>query len=349
MAKTQKKPLSPLRRAFNYAGAVFLSVYFGGPMISAHFGDVTNDISEKLDIPVRTINAATRGPTYILHPETDSAVAFAHLNESPDLRRTIMEHNSGNARHRNFYDFMGLSYSHPFFGQNGFLNKITLGQSGKLAPCYVFFPSDRLDLNRYFETMSDVPAKDVVNRPGTLADYLKLILLHELEHCKQPVAMPADEREFLADQVAYDSYLKHGGNIDVVRAVLSLRMAQTLSNIIFKGGAGDGVETQHSAIALLYPQYFGGTPIPQEAFKDIQNEAYRALEAAAKARGMDSFDLQAPKNLHSVTKDILQDPAQNLSPHTRAFLIQYKEAYEFLTVVPAQKIALKGTVVPKVL
>lgn len=340
MAKeANQKKIGPLRRAFNYAGAAFLSVYFGGPLISAHIGDITDDLSQKLDVPVETIHAMTRGRTYILHPDSDSARAFAYLNDSPDLRAALMEQSAAPARQSDYYDFMGLSYAHPLFGQTGFLNTVTLGQSGKLSACYVFFPSERLSLDDYFEGMSDIPLKDLANRPGTRADYLKLILFHELEHCNQPATMSDELREFMADQVAYDTYLKLGGNRDVVRAVLSLRTVQTLSNIIFKGGAGDGVQTQHTSTALLHPRYFGGTAIPQKEFKAVQDEAFLILQHEAVARKMGTFELLNIIQLYRVTHNVLNDPAQDMSPHTRALLQQFNDAYEFLTVKPEQKIA----------
>lgn len=346
---SKQKKIGSLRRAFNYAGAAFLSVYFSGPLISAHIGDVTDDLSQKLDLPVETINAMTRGRTYILHPDSDSARVFAYLNESPHLRAALMEQNAANARHSDYYDFMGLSYAHPLFGQTGFLNTLTLGQSGKLSACYVFFPSNRLSMNAYFEGMSDIPLNDLSNRPGTREDYLKLILFHELEHCNQPPSMPGDLREFMADQAAYDAYLKHGGKRDVVRAVLSLRTVQTLSNIIFKSGAGDGVEAPHAATALLYPRYFGGAVIPQQEFGAVQDEAFMILQREAVARKIDIFDLLNIGKLYRVTHDVLNDPAHGMSPHTRALLQQFNDAYEFLTLKPEQKIArLKTASAPAV-
>lgn len=340
--------MRPLRRAFNYAGAVFLAVYFGGPQMAAHYGDVTDDLAQKLDIPTTTIRAMTRGPSYILHPESDAAVVFSYLNESPQLRGEILAQNTPEAKDSKFYDFFGIAYAHPLFGPGGYLNKMTFGQSGQLSPCYVLYPSDRLSMDTYYETIGMIPGKDLINRPGTWNDYLKLILFHELAHCDQPVDMPIEQREFLADQAAYDAYLAQGGNRDVVRATLSLRTLTAMSNIMFYGDSLSD-EKAHSNIALLYPRYFGGPTISDKDFLQVQQEIYQAMNMIGAARGMDGIDLIVQGNVFILTQSMLRDESLSLSPSTRAFIKQFNEAYEFLTTAPEQKIALKGTVAPKVL
>lgn len=342
-----QKKIGPLRRAFNYAGAVFLSVYFGGPILSAHHGDMTDDIAQKLDVPASTIRAMTRGNVFIMHPESDAAVRFVHLNESPVLRQAIMEQNTPAARRSDYYDFFGVAYAHPLFGTGGYLNSLTAGQSGKIASCYIFFPSDRLSMDTYYETIGTIPGKDLVNRPGTWNDYLKLILFHELAHCDQPVSMSSTKREFLADQAAYDAYLAQGGNRDVVRAALSLRTLVAMSNIMFYGDALSE-EKAHSNIALLYPRYFGGPQISDVDFLQVQKEIYTALNTIGAARGMDGIDLIAQGNVFTLTKSMLHDESLPLSPQTRAFIKQFNDAYEFLTTVPEQKVAAKSALVPMV-
>ena len=345
--ETNQKKIGPLRRAFNYAGAVFLAVYFGGPQMAAHYGDVTDDLAQKLDVPTTAIRAMTRGPSYILHPDSDTAVIFSYLNESPQLRGEILAQNTPEAKDSEFYDFFGIAYAHPLFGPGGYLNKMTFGQSGQLSPCYVLYPSDRLSMDTYYEIIGTIPGKDLVNRPGTWNDYLKLILFHELAHCDQPVDMPRDRREFLADQAAYDAYLAQGGNRDVVRAALSLRTLVAMSNIMFYGDALSE-EKAHSNIALLYPRYFGGPIISDVDFLQVQNEIYTALNTIGAARGMDGIDLIAQGNVFTLTKSMLHDESLPLSPQTRAFIKQFNDAYEFLTTVPEQKVAAKSALVPMV-
>lgn len=349
-----KKKMGTLRRAFNYAGAVFLGLYLGGPSMFAESGDVTEALAQKLDLPVSTIKAMTRGRAYIMHPESDSARGFAYLTESPALRAMLLEHSAGKGRNNPHYDFMGISYSHPVFGQNGYLNKITFGQSGRLAPCYVFFPSDRLNMDAYFEAMSLIPLAQIKNRPGSWAEYQKLILFHELEHCNQPVDMPASDRERSADQAAYESYIKQGGSKDVVRAALSLRMIGTFENIIFNGGADQAENGHHSGIALLYAHYSGGSVMPPEQFAAAQDELYRAFEQAAHHQGIKIYDLLVPETLYSSAKIILAGQSSYaLSAPALTLLQHYKESYEFLTRPPENKpehkAAFKNELVPTAL
>lgn len=345
-----KAKIGRLRRIFNYTALPLLGIYFAGPMTIASMNDRTKDIGEKLDIPTATIEGMTRGKTLILDPSTRSSAAFAYLMESSDLRKGIMEQSNEAARKSDRYDFVGFSYSHPLFGQRGYVDQLTQGRTGKYSPCYIFFPSDRFDLDLLYDAASGgLPVKEIVNKPGTRNDYLKLVLFHELEHCNQHFRAKAEDREFQAEKASIDRFLAQGGDPEVVRATLYLRTLGTLSLIAFNGPRkkdDDNHEENkgmaYNIIPTLYARYFGGVEISTQNFETVEEEVFNLLRKTGTVHHLDGTDLLLHKNLYFVIDAALCDPDTTMSLQTRGLLTQYRQAYEFFTV-PKQQAANTAT------
>ncbi|MGZ9108455.1 MAG: hypothetical protein ACXW4B_06495 [Micavibrio sp.] len=327
----EKKKFGKCRRAFNYAGAVFLGIYFTGPQISASQSNEIDDIARRTGLTVQEINTLTKPRTYYLYPEKESSTRFAQMTFLPKVMETVAEQQKA-AETSSSYDFYGFSYRDTVFGPGGYLDRGTRGMAGKASPCYVFFPSEKLALDDIKEALSNVPAKHLQPLPGTLQDYLRLILFHETEHCHQVIGTEAGQNETDADRRSFDVFLEKGGDPEIVRTVLNLRMVSSLTMLVYFGN-DKTLSPPHSAIAGLYGRYFGGPRLGPEDHETAMTETLDLILSNAHRYGFDKLDILYYKNLHEVARHILNDPAVTIPPRAEIVLNRYVEAYES-TVIP---------------
>lgn len=320
----EKKKMGKLRRIFNYAGAAFLTVHFGLPQIIGQTENKTEDVSDRLGVPMETMSRVSQGRFTILYPESKSSLVYVYATANHHLiHETRSQHLA--AQKGGAYSFYGFSYKNTMFGQKGMLDMLTFGQSGKLASCAVFFPSEKLT----FETLKNELAPGLESRtphfPGRKEDYLKLILFHELEHCNQSFRMKADQKETLADRHSFDAYLAEGGNKEVVRSILYMRTLAAISTLMSEGPEKENL-SPYGKIPYLYARYFGGPVIQDKDHVLVSREVHSRLKEKAQREGMETF--YAHRDILRAAKAVLNDPAP-LSPQARALLTQYKNACEF--------------------
>ncbi len=318
----EKKKMGKLRRIFNYAGAAFLTVHFGVPQLVSQTQNETGDVSDRLGVPVETMSRVSQGRFTILYPESKSSLAYAYATINRNLiRETHGQYQA--AQKGKAYSFYGFAFKNTMFGPKGILDTLTFGQSGKLASCTVFFPSDKLS----FETLKNELATGLENPrfPGTKEDYLKLLLFHELEHCNQSFRMKADQKETMADRRSFDVYLAEGGNKEVVRGVLYMRTLSAIAALMSDGPGAENL-SPYGKIPYLYARYFGGPVIQDKDHEVISREIYQRLNEQARKDGTGA--LYRHDDILRAADRLLGRP-HSLSPQARTLLIQYKNACEF--------------------
>jgi hypothetical protein len=253
---------------------------------------------------------------------------------SPEVIRTTKEQRHSVESHAPTYDFYGFAYRDTVFGPGGYLDKATFGLGGKLSPCYVFFPSEKLSLDDIREALSGLPVNQLRPAPGTLKDYLRLILYHETGHCHQTVGTAPAASETDADRRSFDTFLKKGGDPEIVRNVLNMRALSAMNMLVFYENDKD-LTPPHGQIANLYPRYFGGTALSSTDYEVAMVETLVLLQKQARLNRLDNLDLLSHRRLYAVARDLLHNSALDVSPRARILLGRYLAAYE-ATVMPAK-------------
>jgi len=225
-------------------------------------------------------------------------------------------------------------------GYGSRLDRMTGGLSSTLWPCIVVLSPKTITTQNMREMVSSVDFNFVRHLPGTDRDYLKITLLHELEHCRH-IAQNNDPlmQEYQSDQRAISTYLAQGGDVDVVRSWIYFRANSALEHALFFE-TGITSTNGYAMGPALYDQFLArknaGTDL--EGLKDLQGAyfdvAYTIMKGAEKYI-VPFSDLIKAESVNYVISRILKDPESDLSPAMRRVLELNRDAYEFFTRTPA--------------
>ncbi|WP_435640480.1 hypothetical protein [Micavibrio aeruginosavorus] len=325
------KKMGRVRRAFAYAGLGWMGFNLSGPLIVAPIGDQTDHLVQTLDAHKDTLRDLAGSTLTILFPEQRAAKLYAITQTNPDLRTLLSDGTTGS-----YYEFFGFQPAQYLVGPNSMLSVATMGLRGPWIQCTVFTPSDRLTMDTIRGALLPIHAPTkIAYFPGTLADYRRLFLYHEAVHCRDGLKHGA-ETEYNADKQSMRAYLDDGGNPEVVRSVISMRILNAMNNHIFYPDIDDQNE---EAVALkeyvmgptLAHDFLGASPLPLDRASQAHHDAAHALRTYAQNRGQDAFDMIVAPMRHAAILDILSDPNARLSPDARIVLEANRKAYEFFT------------------
>lgn len=318
---------------------LFLAAHMGLSFASNQKDEVLKD----LDLKKSDIADITKSRVIISYPENKTTRLYATLKNSPADHLTILDFYDAYKNHP-YYPLYAITEPSPFFGSGGWGDKLTLGLSKKVVPCQITFPSNRLDMWELFNGFTDLKPYWLKNRPGTIEDYKKLILFHELEHCNQKKGDAASQ-ELKAEKKAFDRYLSTGGHLDVVRsniyftAMASIRQMINYDDVKDSGAYLTGVRPEGEYIYVMAPilhhQYFNGPAMTLEQCRKAYKNALIALKdyAAKHKKDVSLTGLGLQKDIDG----ILKDHHSQVDPHTRHVLELYQEAYHFFTTPPKKQ------------
>lgn len=240
---------------------------------------------------------------------------------------------------KDFIEGSGLNaqaQQNPFYGYNSFLDRITGGMTGAAQPCLVLLDPARITVQNVIRMAAPEHANQIANIPGSDADYLKIVTLHELEHCRHVTSVSDPlSQEYYSDRRALQKFLDDGGDADVVRTWIGVRSAATLMNFLRYAGAG--MDDPYTMGPLLYDEFVLRThtqDVDLQTLKTMQTAydevASELLRRADRSENGATWSLRDPKFLLRLTKKILNDPSAQISDAARKLLELTKDSYEFL-------------------
>lgn len=333
-----------LRKVFYGAALTFVGLHWGSYALIAEHSDaeLTDEIAASIGMSKNDLKNFAKSKFLIVAPAHENTRRFFKLtfHQAPD--DSFVTGSSLNAQAR----------QNAFYGYNSFADKITGGISGALHPCLVLLDPQRVTKETVARLVSFAYPEKIKNMPGTDADYLKIVTLHELEHCRhvtshrEPVL-----QEYHADRRALQKFIDDGGDRNVVKAWIAMRSMTMLRNAVLYVTEPGG--DPYAMAPALYKELVLGqnqnTPARLEDLQAVQMgyaEAAHHLLAQAAQQKKATPNLNDPAIVYRMTKQILRDPATQMSEDARAILQLNIESYQFLTRPPAHRPATEPA--PKV-
>lgn len=318
-----------LSRAFCGAAMTFMGLHWGSYALVTgdSEAELSDEIGAMIGMPRQALQDYAKSPFLILDPTHKKTQRFFErsLNASPD--REIMSGTSMNAQ----------AQQNPVYGYGSVIDRLSGGISGALQPCLVILNPDRITIKNVKNLAAPSSPGQITNVPGTDADYLKIVTLHELEHCAHAVSDPERlSQEYRADRRALQKFLADGGDADVVRAWIGVRSLATLRNALLE--IGDTLDDPYTMAPALYDELVLGNtaqaPASLEKLQRLQiaysEAAYEIIHQAAR-KDAPVYHLRDPNAVYHISRKILRDSTRHISDEARSILQLNSDAYEFLT------------------
>ena len=320
-----------LRVAFYTTTLGLLGAHMAGYHI-ARDADKTDEVSERLNISRPTMKSAAESDFVVLYPRHAKTELFFALTITPDIRRddffgTISE------------SFNAAVYQNKWLGYGSSGDRLTRGISGKIMPCIVVFPEHSFTTHDIRESFAGF-SKTFLHIPGHADEYTRLMLFHELEHCRHIGTGISDAmKEYMADQIGIKNYLANAGRMDVARTWIYMRALDATIQSLFGVDLTDQKQTHYIMAPLLHDHYIRGvkhgdvTQADLVAIQAAYMELRGILGPAAHKLGMNGLAaLIDHPSLKKVVEAVLTDPnAPPMSPLARKLLDINREAYQYLT------------------
>jgi hypothetical protein len=318
-----------LSTAFCSAAVTFMGIHWGSYALVT--GDSEAELSDEIGAIIgmsrQALQDYAKSPFLILDPTHKNTRRFfeTSLNAPPDSE--IMSGTSMNAQ----------AQQNSIYGHGSTIDKLSGGISGALQPCLVVLNPDRITIKNVKNLAAPSSPDQMTNVPGTDADYLKLVTLHELEHCTHATTDPErTSQEYRADRRTLQKFLDDGGDANVVQAWISVRSMAALRNALL--GIGDGRDDPYTMAPVLYDEFVAGNteyaPASLEKLQLLQigysEAAYEIIRMATQKQGP-SYNLRDPNAVYHITRQVLNDSTRNISDDARSVLQMNMDAYEFLT------------------
>ena len=217
---------------------------------------------------------------------------------------------------------------HPGFTKGSFIDKLTLGLSSKIFPCAIHMPSENIDMDDIKKLITVHNAERVINFPGNMEDYLKIITYHELGHCDQPRSFSEDTlvNEYDVDRKAIQKFLNDGGNPDVAKAAIYGRVIQGVLN-------SDYYTQENPVVGPVMGPAFASEFLDSDPMSYNQSvKGFRQIKdmlpQKAKEAEIDYFGGDRNATIRLIDY-ILEHSSEDLSYEALTILGLYKQAYEF--------------------
>lgn len=326
------KPSRFLSRAFCGAAFTFMGIHWGSYTLVTgdSEAELTDEIAATIGMSRESLQDYTKSKFLILDPTHKKTQRFFEisLNTPPD--REIMAGTNMNAQ----------AQQNPIYGYGSIIDRITGGIAGAIQPCLVVINPARITVENVKRFASPTSPEQLVNMPGSDADYLKLVTLHELEHCTH--ATSGSDRmlqEYSADRRALQRFLDDGGDANVVRAWIGVRSMASLRYALMD--LGDPGEDSYAMAPALYDEFFNHNaaqaPASLERLQALQSgyseASYEIIRQATQQQGP-SYNLRDPNALYHISRQILNDSARKMSDEARSILQLNTDTYEFLARPP---------------
>ena len=330
-----KKPLGPLRRAFQYVSAAVLAVHFGGPVAIGFFNDRTAEQAHRLGLSETTLRGLTKAKFNIFYPEDKASYQVPMLQGLFKAHTRMREENK--YAQGKYYDFYGVSFKNAVHGYRGVVDVLTLNLASKISRCSVVVPSDKLEIERLQQSFTGMNPEKIRHFPGTLKDYKALMLLHEIYHCNQNPYDTGEARERTADENSMAFFIAQGGNKEAVRSLAYGRTLNGITAFLNNGEEGKGAQ-DYVMGPILHHRFFDGPAMtPAESLQAHKEAAAILIDIAGPQNSYKFYD---PDFLYGSVSVALSRTGLAMSPQARIVLTQAREAYEFFTrPAPAPAVA----------
>ncbi|MGZ9108456.1 MAG: hypothetical protein ACXW4B_06500 [Micavibrio sp.] len=320
-----------LRAVFYGATLSFITTQFANTAVVANSNaEKTDEIAAALGTTKGALKAYAKSNFLILDPAEPATRRYFKIALKSDQGTNSLPTIGFNAE----------AIQNQWGGYGSHLDRAMGGLGSKLWPCVVVLSPDTITRNNMQEMVSFVDSTFARHMPGRDTDYLKITVLHELEHCRHITNQGTGlVKEYQSDQRALTTYLAQSGDMDVVRGWIYFRANKALEHaLFFETGL---VSTNEYAMApALYDQFIArkNTGANQESLEDLQGaylDVAYVIEEAAKKYIVPVSSLKHAETLHYVISRVLKDPSQDLNEDMRRVLQLNKDAYEFLSQPPS--------------
>lgn len=326
MIKNGHKIKERLKKTFLYASSVAIGINIAGPLM---LEDQSRDIQDQTQLTTQDIRSLTDARVRLARADNKTLKLFLYSTYSPQMIDKIVMFSAKP------HDAQGTAHKHPLFGNNGPIDKLTLGLSGQIFSCTIILPSKSITLKDLQETILFLPQSSIRNFPGTASDYMKIITAHELTHCNQSIVF--DDHSLMeaeADKGALDHFIKTGGNPDIVRSVLYMRTINAMGDALYTEGEVLNYVANPGLVGRYFNEYAAITP---QISKDGYSKAGKILQKYASSKSISESSLYNASILYGVVNNALYDADFKPEPEVLAVLRLYRDAYEFFTTDPANK------------
>ncbi|MBI2233438.1 MAG: hypothetical protein HYU57_00165 [Micavibrio aeruginosavorus] len=324
-SRKNKNPPGKLRRAFAAAAAVVLAAQFGASTLIGMATDRTAEEAARLGLEEARLRSIAKAAFNTHYPEDKAAYLVPMLQGFFDIGAEMRNENAFARKRDGDYEFYGIALKHPFFGYNGFFDRMTLHAASKLSQCNIVVSSDAMQIDKVKRLFTGLDPRQVANFPGTIKDYQTIFLLHELHHCSQTPSADTASQETGADIASLDDYLRHGGNRDVARSVMYGRVLLAAMAHTFSATA-EGGEHAYIMGPILNHRFFGGPAMTQEESRRAHRDAAAILARIDQPRH--PIDRSTPGMIYALAGKALAE-IKDIHPQTLAVLRLQREAFEF--------------------
>lgn len=335
-----------LSRVFCGAALTFMGIHWGSYALVTgdSEAELTDEIAATIGVPKEYLQDYTKSKFLILDPTHEKAQRFfkISLNTPPD--QDFVSGTNMNAQ----------AQQNAMYGYGTLLDRASGGIIGTINPCLVFLTPGRITRETVIQLASPGYPDQIINLPGANEDYLKIVTLHELEHCQHTITDHEPlSREYRSDRRALQSFLNDGGDVAVVRAWIGVRAMAALRSALMN--TDDVLDDPYTMAPALYDELVLGkaadAPTSLEKLQVLQmaydEAAYELIRQATHGTSID-FDLRDPKVIYQLSKRILHDPSIKMSDEARSIIQLNSDTYEFLARPPAKKPLLATPPVPAV-
>lgn len=317
-----------LSRAFCGATLTFMGIHWGSYALVT--GDSGAELTDRIAISIGSSREAlqeyTKSRFLILNPAHERTKRFFETSLNTPPEKEFLSGTSLNAQ----------AQQNPIYGYGSMLDTISGGITGALQPCIVLLDPERVSRQTVINLAAPGYADQISSLPGTDEDYLKIVTLHELEHCRHAVSDPEPlSQEYRADRRALQTFLKDGGDINVVRAWIGVRSMATLRNALMN--TNNMLDDPYTMAPALFDELILGNTAEAPAsllkLQELQvaydEAAYQLIRQATFGKVKD-LNLRDPKIIYEFSKQILNDPSIKMSEEARSIFELQADAYEFL-------------------
>ncbi len=171
----KKKTGLNLRRVFHTASLTVMGAHFASYALVTHGNaEITADIAEETGTTPEKLRQYAQSPFLILNPAHKNTRLFFTFSLNAKPSEQILYGESFNAQ----------AQQHPHMGHGTFLDRLSGGILGAMSPCLVTLnPANITKKTIARVATTDFPQR-ITHIAGSSTDYLKLVTLHELEHCR---------------------------------------------------------------------------------------------------------------------------------------------------------------------
>lgn len=319
------KPPGTLRRAFTAVAAAVLATQFGASMLIGMATDRTAEEAARLGLDEARLGKVAKTAFNIHYPEDRAAYLVPMLQGFFRVGAVLRDENAFARKRNEHYEFYGMAIKHPSFGYDGFLDKMTLHGTSKLAQCSIIVSSDAMRIDKVKRLFTGIDPRLIAHFPGTIKDYQTIFLLHELHHCRQTPSTDTAMLETGADIASIADYLAHGGSKDVARAVIYGRTLNSVMAYLSDFGAEDGSRA-YAMGPILNHHFFGGPSMTQDESRRAHETVAETLMRLAGPQNQSA--LYDPGMAYALAGKALAE-APGLGPQERLLLTLHREAFEF--------------------